>query len=74
MKKVRFLGLDVHAETIAVAVAEVDGKFDRWESSPTARNRSENWSRSWGRLSNYELIMRRVRRDTSSSGNLRPWA
>jgi hypothetical protein len=26
MKKVRFLGLDVHAETIAVAVAEPDGK------------------------------------------------
>jgi len=24
-KKVRFLGLDVHAETIAVAVAEADG-------------------------------------------------
>lgn len=26
MKKVRFLGLDVHAETIAVAVAEIDGE------------------------------------------------
>ena len=26
MKKVRFLGLDVHAETIAVAVAEADGE------------------------------------------------
>ena len=26
MKKVRFLGLDVHAETIAVAVAERDGE------------------------------------------------
>ena len=25
-KKVRFLGLDVHAETIAVAVAEQDGE------------------------------------------------
>ena len=25
MKKVRFLGLDVHAETIAVALAEPDG-------------------------------------------------
>ncbi len=25
-KKVRFLGLDVHAETIAVAVAEADGE------------------------------------------------
>ena len=26
MKKVRFVGLDVHAETIAVAVAEADGE------------------------------------------------
>jgi transposase len=26
MKKVRFLGLDVHAETIAVSVAEIDGE------------------------------------------------
>jgi hypothetical protein len=25
-EKLRFLGLDVHAETIAVAVAEADGK------------------------------------------------
>ena len=26
MKNVRFIGLDVHAETIAVAVAEADGE------------------------------------------------
>ena len=26
MKKIRFVGLDVHAETIAVAVAEPDGE------------------------------------------------
>jgi transposase len=26
MKRVRFVGLDVHAETIAVAVAETDGE------------------------------------------------
>jgi hypothetical protein len=29
MKKVRFLGLDVHAKTITVAVAEPDGEV-RW--------------------------------------------
>jgi hypothetical protein len=27
MKRVGFVGLDVHAETIAVAVAETDGEF-----------------------------------------------
>ena len=26
MKKIKFVGLDVHAETIAVAVAELDGE------------------------------------------------
>jgi hypothetical protein len=33
-EKLRFLGLDVHAETIAVAVAEPDGEVrsnDLWE-------------------------------------------
>ena len=37
-KKVRFLGLDVHAETIAVAVAEPDGEV---RSLGTIPNRAE---------------------------------
>jgi hypothetical protein len=28
MKRIEFVGLDVHAETIAVAVAELDGASD----------------------------------------------
>jgi transposase len=39
MKKVRFLGLDVHAETIAVAVAEADGEV---RSLGTIPNREES--------------------------------
>jgi transposase len=39
MKKVRFLGLDVHAETIAVAVAEPDGEV---RSLGTIPNREES--------------------------------
>ncbi len=38
-KKVRFLGLDVHAETIAVAVAEADGEV---RSLGTVANRAES--------------------------------
>ncbi len=38
MKKVRFLGLDVHAETIAVAIAEPDGEV---RSLGTVANRAE---------------------------------
>lgn len=39
MKKVRFIGLDVHAETIAVAVAERDGEV---RSLGTIPNRAES--------------------------------
>jgi len=38
-EKVRFLGLDVHAETIAVAVAEGDGEV---RSLATIANREES--------------------------------
>ena len=38
-EKVRFLGLDVHAETIAVAVAEPDGEV---RSLGTIANRAES--------------------------------
>jgi transposase len=39
VKKIRFVGLDVHAETIAVAVAEPDGEV---RSLRTIRNREES--------------------------------
>jgi transposase len=38
-EKVRFLGLDVHADTIAVAIAEPDGEV---RSLGTIANRSES--------------------------------
>ncbi len=38
-EKLRFLGLDVHAETIAVAIAEPDGEVRTWERFRTAPNR-----------------------------------
>ena len=41
MKKVRFIGLDVHAETIAVAVAEPGGEVrSLGVDSRTGRSRS----------------------------------
>ena len=39
MEKLRFLGLDVHAETIAVAIAEPDGEV---RSLGTILNRAES--------------------------------
>jgi hypothetical protein len=39
MSKLRFLGLDVHADTIAAAVAEPGGEVRHLESSRTAWKR-----------------------------------
>ena len=40
-EKLRFLGLDVHAETIAVAVAEADGEVRSLETKCLCEDNSE---------------------------------
>ena len=47
MTKIRFIGLDVHAETIAVAVAEPDGEV---RSIGTIPNRPESIRKMIGKL------------------------
>ena len=47
MSKLRFVGLDVHAETIAVAVAESAGEI---RSLGTIPNRSESVRKLIGKL------------------------
>ena len=47
MTKIRFVGLDVHAETIAVAVAEVGGEVGSWGIIP---NRLESLWKLIGKL------------------------
>jgi len=42
-EKARFLGLDVHAETITEAVSEPDGEVRKLEGLPTASSRSASW-------------------------------
>ena len=42
-KDTRYVGLDVHAETIAVAVAEPDGEVRSLGRFPTGRSRSGAW-------------------------------
>jgi transposase len=53
MKNVRFIGLDVHAETIAVAVAEVGGEV---RSLGTIPNRAESVRRLIGKLGKPESL------------------
>ena len=49
MSNISFVGLDVHAETIAVAIAEPGEPCVRWGSSRTGWNRFANSSESWDR-------------------------
>lgn len=53
MKKLRFIGLDVHAETIAVAVAESKGEV---RSVGTIPNRAESVARMIKKLGNPEEL------------------
>jgi hypothetical protein len=52
-EKVRFLGLDVHAETIAVAVAEADGEV---RSLGTIPNRAESIRKLIRKLGSVEQL------------------
>ena len=55
MSKVRFLGLDVHADTIAVAVAEPDGEVRSLGCYPEPLGiDSQSWWQSWGRSKQLE--------------------
>jgi transposase len=69
MKRIKFVGLDVHAETMAIAVAEQDGEVRSFGGIP---NREESIrklvkklrpSRSCG------FVMRQVRQATRCTGN-----
>jgi hypothetical protein len=56
MKNVRFVGLDVHAETIAVAVAEVGGEV---RSLGVIPNRAEAVGRLMRKLGSESKLARR---------------
>jgi transposase len=68
-EKLRFLGLDVHAETIAVAVAEPDGEV---RSLGTIANREDSIGKFIKKLGPAEQLraaMKRVRQDSYCTGS-----
>ena len=72
-EKVRFLGLDVHAETIAVAIAEPDGAV---RSLGTIANRAESIRKMVKKLGAVEQCvpaMKQARRATFSTGSWQNW-
>lgn len=69
MSNIRFVGLDVHADTIAVAVAETGVKFVHWEYSPTGWNQFGNWFISSGPFNTCGPVMRRGQPGMSSIGS-----
>ncbi|MGH8133754.1 MAG: IS110 family transposase [Steroidobacteraceae bacterium] len=68
MKNVRFIGLDVHAETIAVAVAEVGGEV---RSLGVIPNRAESVRRLIGKLGKPESL--RVCYEAGPTGYVLYW-
>ena len=73
-EKLRFLGLDVHAETIAVAIAEPDGEV---RSLGTIPNRAESIRKLIKKLGPAEKLRACYepdRRAMSCTGSWRSWA
>jgi hypothetical protein len=72
-EKLRFLGLDVHAETIAVAVAEPNGEVRSLGRIANREDSTASSSKSLVRLSSCVPAMKPARRDLYCTGIWNSW-
>ena len=73
-EKVRFLGLDVHAETIAVAVAEPDGEVRSLGTIPNRVESIRKLVKKLGPVEQLRACYEAVRRAMYCTGSWRSWA
>ena len=73
-EKLRFLGLDVHAGTIAVAIAEPDGEVRSLGTIPNRLESIRKLIKSWVRQRSCEPVTRPGRPGMSSTGSWQSWA
>jgi hypothetical protein len=57
VRRIKFVGLDVHAETLAIAVAEQEEEIRSLGMIPN-REEAVRWSRNWGRWSSCGFVMK----------------
>ena len=69
MSNVRFIGLDVHAETIAVAVAEPDGEVRSLGAIPNRPESIQKLVKKLGPATQLRVVTKRARRDTWCIGS-----
>jgi len=71
MKRIKFVGLDVHAETIAIAVAEQAGEIRSLGIIPNREDSVRKMVRKLGAMEElrFGFAMRRVRQSAHCTGN-----
>jgi transposase len=73
-EKLRFLGMDVHAETIAAAIAEPDGEVRSLGTIPNRMESVRKLIKKFGPVEKLRSAMKRGRLAMCCTGSWQSWA